>query len=442
MKPLGWQQAPQQSLAQWDAHVALARAARGDGLTRALVCGMGGSSLAPQVLAESGEGGGAGILGVLDSTNPAAVQRAVGDEDFGRTLFLVVSKSGTTVETLAFYHYFATRARPRQFIAITDPGTPLEALAHRQGFRAVIAHPPDVGGRYAALTAVGMVPAALMGIDGGTLLQRASRIDVNAARGLGRDIAAAARAGCDKLVLHPPLPITPLAYWIEQLVAESSGKNGRGVVPVVQNPVRELRADTQLQGPEAFSADPLDLGAEFLRWEYATQALCEQLGVNPFDQPDVEDAKRLARAELEQLQRREPPAPLQTLSLEQLRRAVRPGDYLAMLVYAAWTPALYSVLQPLRAAWDGAVGCVTTVGIGPRYLHSTGQLHKGGPNTGVFLVVTVDHEVDFEIPTMGTTFGQLHHAQARGDVRALLAKGRRVAHVHLRSLTELEQLHP
>jgi transaldolase / glucose-6-phosphate isomerase len=442
MKPIGWQHAPEHSLRQWDAHVALADAARVDGLTRAVVCGMGGSSLAPQVLAESGEGGGAGILGVLDSTNPAAVQGAVRDGDVGRTLFLIVSKSGTTVETLAFYHHFAARAQPSQFVAITDPGSPLDALARERGFRAIVPHPPDVGGRYAALTAVGMLPAALMGLDGRTLLERARHIDVDAARAFGRGIATAALAGRDKLVLHPPVPVTPLAYWIEQLVAESSGKNGRGLLPVVQNPVRELRGDAQLLDEAGFSSDPLDLGAEFLRWEYATEALCERLGVNPFDQPDVEDAKRLARAELEQLRRREPAVPLQTLALRDLRRAARPGDHLAMLVYAAWTPALHSMLQRLRAAWDRALGCVTTVGIGPRYLHSTGQLHKGGPNTGLFLVVTVDHERDFEIPTMGTTFGQLHHAQARGDVRALLAKGRRVTHVHLRSVSELEQLHP
>ena len=438
MNPLGWIRAPEDSLAQWDEHVALAAAARADGLSRTLVCGMGGSSLVADVLAQTF---GARNLHVLDSTNPAAVRAAEHGSELGHTLFVISSKSGNTVETLAFCHYFAARARPEQFVAITETGTPLDALARRRGFRAVIPHPPDVGGRYSALTAVGMVPAALAGVDGRELLTRTSRVDVAAAKAMGVQLAEQAKAGRDKLRLEPPGSVAGLAYWIEQLIAESSGKNGRGVVPIVQDPSGAALPDLQTCGADAFSADRLDLGAEFLRWEYATAALCETLGVNAFDQPDVEEAKRLARAELGQSgdPQAEPP---RTLLPGQLRKRSRPGDYLAILAYVPPTPEVQAELHKVRGAWGRALGCVTTLGIGPRYLHSTGQLHKGGPNIGLFLVVTTDVDEDIAIPEMSWTFGELHRAQARGDVRALLARGRRVAHVHLSSPAQLGQLHP
>jgi len=289
-----------------------------------------------------------------------------------------------------------------------------------------------------------MVPAALSGIEGRTLLERARRVDVAAARALGTAIADRAKRGQDKLRMHPPPAIGALAYWIEQLIAESSGKDGRGVVPIVQDPVRNRLPDSQTAGPELFSADPLDLGAEFLRWEYATVALCEALGVNAFDQPDVEEAKRLARAELDGTGGvgAQHAVPLSTLTPAQLRQRARPGDYLAILAYVPPTPEVFAQLQQVRAAWGETLGCATTLGFGPRYLHSTGQLHKGGPNSGLFLVVTTDIAEDLDIPEMGWTFGELHHAQARGDVRALLARGRRVAHVHLASPAEIPQLGP
>lgn len=438
MKPLGWMRAPEESLAQWDDFVALAAAVRADGLTRTLVCGMGGSSLVADVLAETFA---ARDLHVLDSTNPDAVRAAGTGSDLARTLFVVSSKSGNTVETLAFCHYFLARARPEQFVAITEPGTPLDILAGKERFRAVIPHPTDVGGRYSALTAVGMVPAALAQIDGRTLLERARRTDIAAARALGTAIADRVQRGQDKLHVSPPPSIGALAYWIEQLIAESSGKDGRGVVPIVQDPSHSRLPDSQMAGPEFFSADQLDLGAEFVRWEYATQSLCEQLGVNPFDQPDVEEAKRLARAELTGTGAQQA-APLPTLMPGQLRKRARPGDYVAILAYVPPTPEIFAQLQELRAAWGQALGCAATLGIGPRYLHSTGQLHKGGPNTGLFLVITTDLGEDLEIPSMGWTFGQLHHAQARGDIRALLARGRRVAQVHLANTAELSQLKP
>src|SRR5438552_3352474 len=296
MERLGWIQAPRASLAQWRALVAFADAARRDGLTHVLVCGMGGSSLTAEVV---GRAYGGTSLRVLDSTDPAAVLDAEGTAPRERTLFLVVSKSGTTVETLALYRYFAARARPEQVVVVTDPGTPLEALAREGRLRAVFPHPPDVGGRYAALTVVGMLPAALIGADGRVMLERALAV------GAGRAAA-------------------------------------------------------------------------------------------------------------------------------ELARAARPRDYLAILAYLPPRPHVAAALGALRAAWAARLGIATTLGFGPRYLHSTGQLHKGGPNTGLFLLLTADDAVDLEIPEMGVTFGQLKRAQAVGDVRALLAKGRRVAHVHLR----------
>ena len=439
MNRLGWIHTAEHSLAEWNTLAALAADVRASGLERTLVCGMGGSSLAPQVLAASTPRPRA-PLHMLDSTDPAAVLAAERAGDLARTLFVIASKSGTTVETLAFYRYFAARARPEQFVAITDPGTPLETLAKTQGFRAVVAHPADVGGRYAALTAVGMLPAALLGLDGRTLLERACALDPSRAKAFGAQLAKEVSGGRDKLVLQPPAAVATVAHWIEQLVAESSGKDGRGVVPVVEERVSEARPDTQFVTD--ISGDPLDLGAEFLRWEYATWEMCERLGVNAFDQPDVDDAKRLAREELEHAKTAgaQQGAPLPTLSVADLRRSARPGDYFAILAYLAPLPDVTAALQDVRASWGRALGCVTTLGFGPRYLHSTGQLHKGGPNTGLFLVITTDDAQDLPIPEQGLTFGALKRAQARGDIRALLAKGRRVAHVHLRTLDELRTL--
>ena len=425
MSHLGWIDAPRASLAQWQELTRFAAAVRRDGLTRVVVCGMGGSSLAPQVLAASF---GATSLTALDSTDPAAVL-AIERAGIGDAVFVVSSKSGTTVETLAFYHYFTARARPEQFVAITEPGTSLETLARERGIRAVFPHPVDVGGRYAALTVVGMLPAALIGVDGRTLLERAQAVQPDRAKALGARLAAAVQARRDKLVLRPPPRIARLADWVEQLVAESTGKNGRGVVPIVDDPLSERRPDVE---PFAeFSPDPLDLGAEFVRWQYATWELCDRLGIDAFDQPDVEEAKRLARAELAHGDAGPVGAPLPTVTPEVLRRSVRPGDYLAILAYLSPTADVTARLQAVRAAWGRALGCATTVGFGPRYLHSTGQLHKGGPNTGLFLVLTTDDAADAAVPELGITFGRLKVAQARGDIRALLARGRRVAHVHL-----------
>ena len=292
-----------------------------------------------------------------------------------------------------------------------------------------------------------MLPAALVEVDGPELLARAARVDAQAAQQCGRAVAAAALGGRDKVALRPPPPVARLADWIEQLVAESSGKNGKGVIPVV-GPVLDFcllpvvggnAATADVQAATEFSADPLDLGAEFLRWEHATWALCEQLGVNAFDQPDVEAAKAFARAELQRPRGERAEIP-RTLSPRALRAAARPGDYVALLAYLPPRPAVATAMERVRTAWGDALGCVTTAAFGPRYLHSTGQLHKGGPNTGLFLVVTADDAEDVGIPEMQRSFGELKHAQALGDIRALLAKQRRVAHVHLARPEDLGDL--
>ena len=435
----GWRDAPRKSLAEWPRLADFAARAKADGLTHTVVCGMGGSSLAPWVLASSF---GAKNLSILDSTDPAAVRAVQQGSDPAHTLYLIASKSGTTVESLAACHHFSRLAPPDHFAAITDPGTPLEHKARMERWREVFTHPADVGGRYAALTVVGMLPLALMGGPGPALLERALTVKEPDARELGRAIAAAAGAGRNKLAFRASGPTTCVGAWIEQLVAESTGKHGRGVVPVPG--ALPVPGAPDVFTADAGSADPLSLGATFLTWEYATVAVCEGLDVNPFDQPDVEAAKVLARAELARpaggAATAKPQA--ETLSPKALAAAAKPGDYVAILVYLPPTPVNDARLGALAGLWQGATGCVVTTGYGPRYLHSTGQLHKGGPNTGLFLVVTADPADDIDIPEMQTTFGTLERAQATGDIKALLAKARRVSHVHLRDPGDWSALSP
>jgi len=430
----GWRDAPRKSLEEWPRWAEFAARAHADGLTHTVVCGMGGSSLAPWVLASSF---GAANLTVLDSTDPAAVRAVERRADPAHTLYIIASKSGTTVESLAACHHFFRLAPPGQFVAITDPGTPLEHRARMEGWRAVFAHPADVGGRYAALTVVGMLPLALIGGPGPELLTAALAVREGEARELGAAIATAAREGRDKLAFRGAPHPTAVAAWIEQLVAESSGKDGRGVIPVPG----PAWGGADVYTVDAGAVNPVALGAHFLMWEYATVGLCGELGVNPFDQPDVEAAKVLARAELARPAGAATELP-PTLSPRALAATARPGDYVAVLAYLPQTPANDARLAATSSLWTGATGRVVTTAYGPRYLHSTGQLHKGGPNKGLFLVVTADPDGDIDIPEMHTTFGRLERAQAIGDIKALLAKARRVAHVHLRDPEDWSGLAP
>ena len=503
---LGWLDAPAAGGADLPLWSELAVDARAGGFRHALVLGMGGSSLAPEVQRASlAAGPGAPQLHVLDSIHPdqvAAVERSI---DPAATLYVVASKSGSTLEPNLLMARFlevaggvlGEREAARRFLAITDPGSALERLARRLGFRRIVPGEPSIGGRFSALSPFGLVPAALMGIAVDEWLARAAALAA-ACRGaeparnpgvaLGLLLAGAAARGRDKLtlVVHPGL--AALGVWLEQLIAESTGKGGRAVLPIEGEP---------LGGPGVYGADrlfvairlagelgdgvderldelvaaghpvaeidvaaPLDLGAEFYRWEFATAVAGAAMGVNPFDQPDVEAAKVEARrlsAEVETtgaLPAEEPfwegdgcalfgeaEAARRLLAgagrrpgLGALLRAhferARPGGYAALLLFCPMTGETLETSARLRRAVRDQRRVATSVGFGPRYLHSTGQAHKGGPGDGVFLVVTDEPGADLPVPGQRLTFGQAIAAQARGDAGVLERRGRAVLRVH------------
>jgi glucose-6-phosphate isomerase len=441
--------------------------------TRVVLCGMGGSSLAPEVLARAfGPRAGFPTFHMLDSTNPHAVAAIESGADMDSTLFVIASKSGSTIETESAMRRF-WRGRGDRFVAITDPGSPLETQAHARSFRRVFTNPADVGGRYSALSLFGLVPAALVGIDVAALLERgaamAAACGPDRAAGqspglwLGAVLGEAARAGRDKLTLVCAPPLAHFGAWVEQLVAESSGKQGRGIVPVVDEPLgppsvygsdrlfvavaRRGAPDVHAAALDAlaaaghpvvrleFDAAP-DLGAEFFRWEMATAVACAILRVNAFDQPNVAESKRNT---LEVLAGGAPPAPPATLEdARRLLAGLAAGDYLAILAYVAPTPEHDRRLGAVRRRWRDRARVATTVGYGPRYLHSTGQLHKGGPPRGRFVIVTAGAAADVDIPGQPWGFATLEQAQAEGDRRALAA--RRLPVVRLDGLEALEAL--
>ena len=385
---------------------------------RVVVVGMGGSSLAPLVLGRV-----FGVpLEVLDTTHPAAVRRL----DPEGALFVVSSKSGTTLETSCLFDYFWARAgrRSERFVVITDPGSPLEELARTRNLR-VFAGEPTVGGRYSALTAFGLVPAALAGIDVGAVLERAETAieDCKRAQGnpgleLGLELGSGWREGRDKVVVPDPGGV---GLWLEQLLAESTGKEGKGLVPAPG----ESPEGADRQWVDVELAAPDELGAELFRWEFAAAVAGSVLEINPFDQPNVQEAKDRTTAILERggVRRLEPEG-----SVEELLERVRPGDYVAVQAFV--DPARERELGPLVAR-ARETGAVVTVGLGPRYLHSTGQLHKGGPPTGHFLQVVDDTGDDVPVPGRKFGFGGLIRAQAAGDCEALRERGRPVARVRL-----------
>jgi hypothetical protein len=347
----------------------------------------------------------------------------------------------------------------------------LEALAVSQGFRAILSGEPDVGGRYSALSVFGLVPAALHGVEIGALLASASAMAADCRRpgrenpglALGAFLAGTAAVGRDKLTVLTGPDLAVLGDWIEQLVAESLGKNGRGIVPIVgeapdaANEFGSDRAAVLIDGFGSDSAEldavavtlamrgvPLrrwrlessaDLGAEFFRWEVATAVAAIGLGVNPFDQPNVAEAKAATEAALAAGSVAPPTSADSAHVLSDLMSQVTPGDYLAVLAYLPPSDLVHTALADLRAALERRTGVPVTVGIGPRYLHSTGQLHKGGPNRGVFLVITADPDRDLLIGGQNTTFGELIAAQSVGDLATLRRHGRRTGHIHLAGLT-------
>jgi glucose-6-phosphate isomerase len=476
----------------------LAIMAAEEGVTDVALLGMGGSSLASLVLSSVLGDSGDATLHVLDTTSPRTIDAALANLDPATTLYLVASKSGGTIEPNTLYAIFrevadqslGREAAGKRFIAITDPGSSLEALAATDGFRAVVPSPPTVGGRFSAMSVFGLVPAALTGLDFEVLLERALGMEStcslaipdNPGAQLAAFIADAASAGRDKLTVVASPPLASFGLWVEQLVAESLGKEGRGVVPVV-----ELSADkpqgygsdraiavVRLEGDERLAewADELaktapvielilrdgyDIAAEWTRWEHAVALLGPLLGVNPFGQPNVQAAKDATNAALAgeldvpESQVETPggsaltfagslPAPGHAenslaAGLGHALASLRPHDFLAILAYL---PDDAELLAPLVAAVprvSAELSSAVTLELGPRYLHSTGQLHKGGPNTGVFILVTTRDHADAPVPGKPWGLGTLHRAQSEGDLSTLVSAQRRVLRVDMPNAT-------
>jgi transaldolase/glucose-6-phosphate isomerase len=498
---LGWVTVVDLMEANADELAAFSQRIRNDGFTDVMLLGMGGSSLCPEVFRRTfGKTEGFPTLHVLDSTDPVTVKSFEARVDLSKTLFIVSSKSGTTTEPLMFYRYFFERLREikgeragENFIAITDPCTLMEEMATGDRFRRIFLNPADIGGRYSALSFFGMVPACLQGFNFKTLLDRAARAmhacapavptaDNPAAR-LGSIIGTLAGVGRDKLTLITSPEIASLGLWIEQLLAESTGKEGRGIIPVAGEPLggptvygndrlfvsisvgnADEGTESRLAALEAAGHpvvrrklnSTLDLGEEFYVWELATAVAGAVLGINAFDQPNVQESKDNTRRLLEEYKQKGA-LPEQQLAAENnglkvyceaethdalgassladfviahLKRAGS-GDYIALLGYIQETDEHDELLQALRTHLRDGLKVAATTGYGPRFLHSTGQLHKGGPPSGVFVQMTVDDLVDVPLPGEPFTFGILKQAQALGDFQALASRHRRAIRVHL-----------
>ncbi len=495
---LGWLDAPDWILPLVPRLERFAEDVRARGTTHVVLLGMGGSSLAPEVIrAVMGVRPGWPAFRMLDSTDPASVAAVDAAIDLPRTLFLLASKSGGTIEPNSMAAHFRGRLEALglarwsdHFVAITDEGTALHRRAVAEGFRDLFLNPSDIGGRYSALSFFGLVPAALMGHSPAAIVDWARAmlwlcgphrpLTANPAARLAAVMAAGALSGRDKLTLVAPDDLSAIGLWADQLVAESTGKQGRGLIPVVgerlgapraygsdrvmvhlgherrpdaaaRDRLREIAADgTPLVQIEL--VEPAAVGAEFVRWELATAMAGALVGVNPFDEPNVQQAKdatgrlldahragqplthparaaviagvsaRLSKAACDGLGNRPADAFLSLL---------RTGDYFAILAYLGPDPQWLEPLERLREAVRAETRCATTFGYGPRYLHSTGQLHKGGPNTGVYLVITAEPAADITVPGEAFSFGVLERAQAVGDFASLDAAGRRALHVNL-----------
>jgi glucose-6-phosphate isomerase len=497
---LGWMQSPALMADSIDRLLTFASSIKRNGFTDVILLGMGGSSLAPEVLrAVIGTTPGWPRLHMLDSTDPAAVRSVATRPD--HTLYLLASKSGTTIEPNSLAAHFRQclhdAGMPRwadHFVAITDEGTELARRAQAEHFRDLFINPADIGGRYSALSFFGMVPAALMGQNIGEIIgwalamlaaaePAAGDMLANPAVGLGLIMGGCAQDGRDKLTLVAPPALDAFGLWIEQLVAESTGKQGTGIVPVVGEPLAtpdvygtdrlfvrmrvagEAGEDARDAGIDALQrtpapivdlslAEPMALGAEFVRWEVATAIAGAILKINPFDQPNVQQAKDATNALLKQFKDHgrlpiaEPDRTLDGIALtltSAARKALRaapadavltllhPGDYFALLAYVGPAPALGTALQIWRRAVRDRARVATMFGYGPRYLHSTGQLHKGGPNSGLFVLISATPAEDLPIPGELFSFGTLEQAQATGDFASLDAAGRRAVHAHLPS---------
>jgi transaldolase/glucose-6-phosphate isomerase len=498
---LGWLTVPDQMIGVEDDLVEFADRIRNvREFKHVMVCGMGGSSLCPEVLRQTfGKQEGYPELLVLDSTDPDAFSGIADQIDITHCMFIISSKSGTTTEPAVFYKYWYDQVSKRKenpgecFIAITDPGTKMEQDATRDKFKRIFLNPADIGGRYSALSYFGLVPAALMGVDIRKLLDRAERIvhacsqvvpaGDNPGAKLGAILGECAKAGRDKCTIICDPKIGSFGLWVEQLLAESTGKDGKGIVPIAGEPlgspsaygddrlfvsiaVGKLDSETEakLKALEADGhpvvyrtlTDTYDLGEEFFLWEVATAFAGWRLGINPFDQPNVQESKDATKEYLEayardgKLEEQGVLAKDESLTLyadDKTRQElaagsvaeaikahlarVKPGDYIALLNYIEETPEHEEVIQAIRTHLRDATKCATTTGYGPRFLHSTGQLHKGGSDAGVFLQVTAPDTRDVPIPGEPYSFSTLKQAQALGDFRSLSTRGRRAIRVDL-----------
>jgi transaldolase/glucose-6-phosphate isomerase len=492
---LGWLTVVEEMIANVGELAAFAEEVKQAGFTHALLLGMGGSSLCPEVCRTTfGVAPGYPDLAILDTTDPATILRMEGAVDLPRTLFIVSSKAGITTETLSLYKYFYERVRALKgdgtgdsFVAITDPGTPLEKNARETNFRRLFLNPADIGGRYSALSYFGLVPMAVIGMDVHKILERAAcMVQKCATNGppkdnpgvwLGVIMGELARAGRDKVTLIVSPAIEAFGYWAEQLIAESTGKEGRGILPVEGEPLGDpsvygadrlfvylrlkgdrgnRRLDARVKALEKAGQpvvrllleDIYDLGGEFFRWELATAVAAALLGVNPFDEPNVRESKENTQLLLAEFTK-EGGLPegerIYTLDakgakgtkdelIEGLRvflRQVRTGDYVALMAFFQRTPEQQKVLQAVRCRLRDSLRVATTLGYGPRFLHSTGQLHKGGAANGLFIQIIAEDARDIAVPGEAYTFSVLKQAQALGDLQALHRRGRRVVRLNL-----------
>ena len=476
---LGWLDAPGAMVLYLAEIEGVATSVRRDGLTHICLLGMGGSSLCAEVLRLTLAAPEAqGRMLVLDTTDERAVRTVTSTLNPAETLFVVASKSGSTVEVSALEAYFRAwveaavgKQAGHHFIAITDPGTSLVAHAAAHGYRHTFVNPADIGGRYSALSLFGLVSAALMDIPPARLLAHgvdmagACRVDTltNPGLSLGAFMATQALGGRDKLTLLLPPSLAPLGLWIEQLIAESTGKLGRGILPVVDEPAaspeaygadrafvfvthpddptvaKKLAALTRA-GHEVFHLETTadHLGAEFFRWEFATAIAGALLDVNPFDEPNVRDAKARTMAILNGPRPLviSPPLAERAGFLERAHRPAGarlpgPGTFVALLDYLPVDDRRAETVSRIRAHISALTGSATTHGLGPRYLHSTGQFHKGGTNNGFYILLTADDATETPVPGTNYSFSTLKHAQALGDFEALCANDRHVVHVHI-----------
>jgi glucose-6-phosphate isomerase len=468
---LGWLSVAEKMLEHAPELRDVARAGRA--YTDVVLLGMGGSSLCPDVLRNTfGPVRGHPRLHVLDTTDPATILSTRKKIQLGTTLFVVASKSGETTETLSHFAYFWDQVQKggagakagRQFAAITDPGTSLEKLAKDHGFRWIFPNPPDIGGRYSALSYFGLVPGALMGVDVGELLERAMEMasscadsvppESNPGVWLGAVMGQLALNGRNKLTLIASPKVATFGYWVEQLIAESTGKQGKGIVPVEGEPVGKpavygndrlfvyIRLDSD--GPNRAVAalekagqpvvtltlrDKLDMGGEFLRWEIATAIAGSILGIDAFDQPNVQESKDNTKKVLAKFRSSgklppadSVPAARSRSGLKALLGRAKPGAYFAIMAYTTRTPGSEAAIAAIRTAVRDKTQIATTAGYGPRFLHSTGQLHKGGPKTGLFLQIVQQDTSDVPIPGQPFSFSVLKQSQSLGDLLSLSSR--------------------